>query len=227
MTADPGPEFWARQQSQLVVINRIRDMIDEQPDRFTGLVTNGSGHATVYVVDPAATQQPRFVALVDEAGGAGIDLVVTQGVRSSKLLDAIMSEVGAVLAEADVVAVGTGVDVVSGSVEVHVATRWIDRARAVCAARYGPAVTIIEIDRNAFSKLPFHPEPADDWPRPSVPITDQIGRDVGAVAELYRREGFQVQVLDPDRHGGATADLRPNRIRFLVHDGRIVDAAQG
>ncbi|MEJ3655573.1 hypothetical protein WEH80_21620 [Actinomycetes bacterium KLBMP 9759] len=226
MVEDPGAEFWARQAEQLVVINHIQAMVREQPERFTGLVTRGSGFARVHVVDGAVTLEPPFVALVDQAGVAGIDLVVVRGSRSRKQLEEIRREVDDVLREAGIVVVGCAIEVESGSVGLRVAARWAERAREACA-RYGSAVTIIEIDRSASATLPFHPRPGDDWPQPSIPVAEQIGRDVEAVAGLYRREGFQVQVLDPDRHGGATADLRPNRIRFLVHDGRIVDAAQG
>jgi hypothetical protein len=47
------------------------------------------------------------------------------------------------------------------------------------------------------------------------------------VAGRYRAEGFTVQIIDPDIHGGIETDLRTDRIRLLIHDGVIVDASQG
>jgi hypothetical protein len=83
MTEDPGPEFWARQHDQLVVII-------EQPDRFTGLTTNGSGHVVIHLVDPAAAEQDRFRALLQDAQREKIEVELAQGLRPLRELNQTM-----------------------------------------------------------------------------------------------------------------------------------------
>jgi len=46
---DPGPEYWARQARQLPVINAMQQLIEDEPDRFTGLTANGSAHITLHL----------------------------------------------------------------------------------------------------------------------------------------------------------------------------------
>ena len=43
---DLGPELWARQKAQLTVINAIRPVVDDEPDRFAGITTDTSARAT-------------------------------------------------------------------------------------------------------------------------------------------------------------------------------------
>jgi hypothetical protein len=88
-------------------------------------------------------------------------------------------------------------------------------------------VVITAVDRDAFGPLPGRRDSPAGWPVPSVAPASTIGEPVAAVADRYRGEGFFVQIIDPDIHGGVELDLSPGRIRLLVHDGVIVDATQG
>jgi hypothetical protein len=76
-------------------------------------------------------------------------------------------------------------------------------------------VVITAVDRSRFTTLPG-----------TVALETTIGQPVAGVADRYLAEGFEVEIVDPDIQGAMTADLRPNRIRLLVHDGVIVDASQ-
>jgi hypothetical protein len=225
VTDDPGPEFWARQHDQLVVINELRRLIDEQPDRFTGLTTNGSGRVVIHVVDLAAVEQERFRALLQDARREKIEIDVVPGLRPLRGLNRIMDDMGRgqVLGMRPV---SCGIDVATSTVQITVAARIVEEARRACA-RYDGAVVITAVDRNAFGPLPGRRDSPAGWPVPSVAPMSTIGQAVAAVAERYRTEGFTVQIIDPDIHGGVEADLRPSRIRLLVHDGVIVDATQG
>ena len=226
MTDDPGPEFWARQHDQLVVINELRRLIDEQPDRFTGLTTNGSAHVVIHLVDPAAAEEDRFRALLQDAQREKIEVELVQGRRPLRLLKRIMDDVLCGQVFAGVCPVSCGIDVATATVQVTVAERAVEEARRECG-RYDGAVVVTAIDRSRFTTLPGHSGSREGWPVPTVAPKSTIGQPVAGVADRYRDEGFQVEIVDPDLHAGITADLRPNRIRLLVHDDVIVDASQG
>ena len=226
MTDDPGPEFWARQSVQLVAINALRRWIDAHPDRFTGLTTNGSGHVAVHLVDPAAADQKRFRALLEDARRRGIEVELAKGRRPLRMLNEIMDDVVRGQVFTGVRPVSYGIDVATATVQVTVAARAVDEARRACA-RYGGAVVVTAVDRSRFTTLPGSSEPREGWPVPTIAPKSTIGQPVAGVADRYRAEGFEVGIIDPDLHGGVTLDLRPNRIRLLVHDGVIVDASQG
>ena len=228
MSDDRGPEFWARQHDQLVVINALQRLIDEQPDSFTGLTTNGSVHVVIHLVDPTAADQAPFRALLQDARRENIEIALAQGLRPLRTLNQIMSDIvrSKIFTEVGVHVVGCGIDVATATVQVTVAARSVADARRACA-RYDGAIVITAVDRNAFGMLSRHRGSREGWPVPIVAPEATIGRPVTAVADRYRVEGFTVQIIDPDIHGGVEADLSPNRIRLLVHDGVIVDATQG
>ncbi|MGI5127023.1 hypothetical protein ACQEVB_09450 [Pseudonocardia sp. CA-107938] len=68
--------------------------------------------------------------------------------------------------------------------------------------------------------------PRDGWPVPTLPPEHAADRPTDEVAERYRSEGFEVEIYHLGDPFLLTADLRPGRIRLLVHDGHVVDAAQ-
>jgi len=70
----------------------------------------------------------------------------------------------------------------------------------------------------------------DDFPdarQPRTPVGDVAGRPTDEVAELYRADGFRVQVVEIDDDPVLTMDLRADRIRVFVRDGQVVRATQG
>lgn len=70
----------------------------------------------------------------------------------------------------------------------------------------------------------------DDFPdarQPQTPVADVPGRPTDEVAELYRADGFRVQVVEIDDDPVLTMDLRADRIRVFVRDGQVVRATQG
>jgi hypothetical protein len=137
-----------------------------------------------------------------------------------------MSDIGRGHVFAGARPVSCGIDVATSTVQITVAARAVDEARRACA-RYEGAVVITAVDRNTFGPLPGRRDSPAGWPIPSCAPESTIGQPVAAVADRYRAEGFTVQIIDPDIHGGVEADLSPSRIRLLVHDGVIVDATQG
>jgi hypothetical protein len=228
MTDDPGLNFGARQHDQLVVINNLRRLIDEQHDRFTGLTTDGSSHVVVYLVDPTAAEQDRFLSLLHDARRENVVVELVPGLRSLRELNQIMNDIGRgdTFTEDAVSPVSCGIDVATATVQVTVAARSVTAARRACA-RYDGAVVITAVDRSAFTTLPTHRGSREGWPVPTVRPETTIGQPVPGVADRYRAEGFTVEIVDPDVHGGVDLDLRTDRIRLLVHDGVVVDAAQG
>jgi hypothetical protein len=211
-----------------VVINALRRLIDEQPDRFTGLTTNGSSRVVVHLVDPAAADQDRFRALLRDARRESIEVEFAEGLRPLRALRRIMDDIGRgrILAEVGVHVVGCGIDIATATVQVVVAARSVPDARRACA-RYDGAVVINAVDRSAFTTLPGYSGSREGWRVPTVRPETTIGQPVTPVADRYRAEGFAVEIIDPDIHGGVEVDLQPDRIRLLVHDAVIVDATQG
>jgi hypothetical protein len=133
---------------------------------------------------------------------------------------------GRIFAEVGVHVIGCGIDIATATVQVTVAARAVEEARRACA-RYEGAVVITAVDRSQFTTLPGNSGSREGWPLPTIAPQTTIGQPVAAVADRYRAEGFTVQIIDPDIHGGVEADLSPGRIRLLVHDDVIVDASQG
>lgn len=60
-----------------------------------------------------------------------------------------------------------------------------------------------------------------------MPFTDVIGCDAEEAAELYRADGFIVELLDLDFSTVMTMEYRHNRIRLLTRDDRVVRAHHG
>lgn len=77
-------------------------------------------------------------------------------------------------------------------------------------------------------ELPARPDgrPAS-WPEPHPSTSDVVGRPTDEATKLYRADGFRVEVIDLDNERGVTLDLRSDRIRLWVRDGRVVSAHQG
>lgn len=64
-------------------------------------------------------------------------------------------------------------------------------------------------------------------PEPTVAPRDVAGRGAEETADLYRADGFHVQVLDVATSRYMTLEYRPDRIRLLVRDGLVVRALRG
>ena len=62
---------------------------------------------------------------------------------------------------------------------------------------------------------------------PRVPVDTVSGRPVEEAAQIYRAEGFEVQVIDLDVNPIADAMFNTNRIRLVIRDGLVVQATQG
>jgi hypothetical protein len=58
--------------------------------------------------------------------------------------------------------------------------------------------------------------------------TDTVpGRPADDVAQLYRGDGFEVQVVDLDTNAIVDAELNAGRIRIATRNGVVVQASQG
>lgn len=68
---------------------------------------------------------------------------------------------------------------------------------------------------------------APRWRTPRVPTDIVTGRSVEEIAQLYRAEGFEIQVVDLDVNPIADAMFNTNRIRLVIRDGLVVRATQG
>ncbi|WP_188316664.1 hypothetical protein [Solihabitans fulvus] len=62
---------------------------------------------------------------------------------------------------------------------------------------------------------------------PSFDPDEVVGWPVEKAARRFETEGFDVQRVDLDRNPWMTTDLRLNRIRLTIRDGRVVSAHQG
>ena len=62
---------------------------------------------------------------------------------------------------------------------------------------------------------------------PHVPTDDVAGRPAADVAQLYRADGFEVQVVDLDTDAVVDAMLDMNRIRLDTRNGLVVHASWG
>lgn len=227
-STDPGPEFWRRQAAQPAVIGAVEDLIDREPDRFTGLTADGSGHVTLHVTDSAVLDDARLVALLEDARAADIEVTSTVQPRSLRELRAIYDEILRTdpFRAHGVDAAEFRIDPATATVRILVADAAVDLVRRVFA-RHGDAVVVIGNGPPDLStRLHRHTGPRDGWPVPTLAPDDAAGRPAEEVAELYRGEGFEVEVHDLGGPYALHADLRPHRIRLLVADGRVVDATQ-
>jgi hypothetical protein len=136
------------------VINNLQALIAEQPDRFTGLTTNTSAHVVIYLVDPTAAEQGRFRSILRDAQRENINVALTPGQRSLRMLTQIMDDItrGRVF-PGKVRLVSWGIDAATAAVQVTVAARSVEEARRACA-HYDGAVMITAVDRSAFGMLP-------------------------------------------------------------------------
>ena len=227
-STDPGPEFWRRQAEQLTVIGAVEDLVDREPDRFTGLTAAGSGHVTLHVTDPAVLGDARLVALLEDARAVGIDVTSAVGPRSLRELRAIYDEILRTdpFRAHGVDAAEFRIEPATATVRILVADVDVDLVRQVFAP-HGDAVVVIGCGPPDLStRLGRHTGPRDGWPVPTLAPDDAAGRPVEEVAEPYRDEGFEVEVHDLGGPYALHSDLHPHRIRLLVADGRVVDATQ-
>ncbi len=226
--ADPGPEYWRRQAAQLPVINAIQSLIDQEPDRFTGLTTGGSDHVTLHVVDPTVRQDDRLVALLDDARSVDIEVEFADSARSLRELKAINDEILQTdpLQKNGVRAAEFWIDPATATVRIHVADSAVDVVGRVFA-RHGDAVVVTgngPVDLSTRLR-PFSGSRAG-WPVPTLAPDQAAGRPTQEVAGVYRSEGFEVEIYHLGDPFLLNSDLRPHRIRLLVHDGHVVDATQ-
>jgi hypothetical protein len=225
---DPGPEYWRRQAAQLTLINAIRSLIDQEPDRFTGLSTAGSGHVTIHLIDPTVRQDERLVTLLDNARVADIEVEFTESPRSLRELTAIHDEIlrTDLFKRHGVRGATFGIDPATATIGITVADSAVDLVRRVFA-RYGEAVVVSGTGPvDLYTRLERHSGSRDGWPVPTLAPDEAAGRATKEIAELYRREGFEVEIYHLGDPYILNADLRSRRIRLLVHDGRVVDATQ-
>lgn len=225
---DPGPEYWRRQAAQLPVIGAMQSLVEQEPDRFTGLTSVGSDRVTLHVVDPTVRQDDRLVTLLEDARKAGIEVGFTDSPRSLRDLDAINDEIlrtdpfttnGVRTAE-------FWIDPATATVRIHVADSAVDVVRRVFA-RHGDAVVVTghgPVDLS--TRLPRFPGSRAGWPVPTPAPDQAAGRPTEEVAEMYRSEGFEVEIYHLGDPFLLNSDLRPHRIRLLVHEGHVVDATQ-
>lgn len=227
-STDPGPEFWRRQAAQLTVIGAMEDLIDREPDRFTGLTAAGSGHVTLHVTDLAVLEDARLVVLLQDARAVRIDVGHCEVPRSLRELRAIYDEILRTdpFRAHGVDAAEFRIDPVTATVRILVADSAVDLVRRVFA-RHGDAVAVVGNGPPELStRLRRHTGPRDGWPVPTLPPDQAAGRPAEEVAEVYRGEGFEVEVHHLEGPYMLHSDLRPHRIRLLVADGRVVDATQ-
>ena len=210
------------------MIEAVQDLIDREPDRFTGLTAAGSDHVTLHVTDPSVLRDERVVALLDDARAVGSEVMSGEGPRSLRELRAINEEI---LRTDPFRAHGIGaaqswIDPATATVRILVADSAVDVVRRVFA-RHGDAVVVTgngPLDLS--TRLSRFPGPRDGWPVPTLAPDDARGRPIDEVAEIYRGEGFEVEVHHLGDPYLLHSDLRPHRIRLLVTDGRVVDATQ-
>ncbi|WP_242546665.1 hypothetical protein [Amycolatopsis sp. MtRt-6] len=63
--------------------------------------------------------------------------------------------------------------------------------------------------------------------QPSFDLAELVGRKTEDVRERCARDGFQVQVIDLDRHPWVTLELNPHRIRLSTRRGVVEECHQG
>jgi hypothetical protein len=65
------------------------------------------------------------------------------------------------------------------------------------------------------------------WRTPHVSTHTVAGRQADDVAQLYRADGFDVQVVDLDINPVVDAMFNAGRIRLAIRKGLVVEASQG
>jgi hypothetical protein len=79
--------------------------------------------------------------------------------------------------------------------------------------------------------MPEHEQPDAGAPRrwrtPQVSTDTVSGRPAADVAQLYRADGFEVQVVDLDTNPIVDAVFNAGRIRLATRNGLVVQASQG
>jgi hypothetical protein len=65
------------------------------------------------------------------------------------------------------------------------------------------------------------------WRTPQVPTHTVSCRPAADIAQLYRADGFKVQVVDLDTNPVVDAMFNAGRIRLATRDGLVVQASQG
>lgn len=143
-STDPGPEFWRRQAAQLAVIGAMEDLIDREPDRFTGLTAAGSGHVTLHVTDLAVLEDARLVMLLQDARAVRIDVGHCEVPRSLRELRALYDEILRTdpFRAHGVDAAEFRIDPATATVRILVADSAVDLVRRVFA-RHGDAVAVV------------------------------------------------------------------------------------
>jgi hypothetical protein len=58
-------------------------------------------------------------------------------------------------------------------------------------------------------------------------VSAVVGRDEGETAEMYRSEGFEVEIVRAGGWEEVTHDLRLHRVRLCTRDGLVERATQG
>lgn len=61
----------------------------------------------------------------------------------------------------------------------------------------------------------------------SFDLTDLIGLAVADAQRKCEDDGFDVQVLDLDKHQAMTLDFRPNRVRLMIRHRKVEEVSQG
>jgi hypothetical protein len=61
----------------------------------------------------------------------------------------------------------------------------------------------------------------------SFDLTDLIGRAVADAQQRCEADGFDVQVLDLEKHPALTLEFRPNRVRLMTRHGKVEEVLQG
>lgn len=228
---DPGPEHWRRQHLQLEVYNALLRIVEGEPDRFTGLVGDGSGETmrlTVHSFDPTVRDDARIVALVARAPEVDVEVTFVDSRRSLRELTAVHDDVmrQRPSQENGLRAVMSWIDPAAATVRVQLADSAVDRVQKQFA-HHGDAVTVIGNGPPDLSiRLGRYTGSRDGWPVPSLDPDDATGRPFEEVAALYRSEGFEVAIHHLEDPFGIETKLDPHRIHLLVHDGRVHDATQ-
>jgi hypothetical protein len=134
----------AQQHDQLVALERLHQIVDNDPARFAGISTNGSGEATVHLLDAPAAAQPDLREIRQATSAAGIKLTVVTERRS---LDDLTRIQRAVLSDRQLAAVesahviGARIDPATNSVVVR-ATGDTAALVSIAGHTYGDAVRV-------------------------------------------------------------------------------------
>lgn len=226
---DPGPESWARQGAQLVVIDAMKSLIDAEPDRFTGVKTDTSARVTLYVIDPGVLDEPPFARLLVDADRERMAITIAPGVRPLRELNRIMDDILRTQPFESLGAFRAGwwIDPPTGTVQVQVAEVAVEAVRAAFAG-YGDAVVVLSVGPPDLTiRLPRHSGSRAGWPVPTASTDSVVGQPTDATTRRYQDDGFAVEIHHLGHPLALNADLRPGRIRLLVHEGAVVDASQG